>query len=105
VIQRIRLVEPSHPLLLEPRLAGAFAAAAEAAINANDLDNARALLADGARLAPRDGLLRDVADKLASAEQVARTRQRSAELAQQIESQLPSLNSLERFASLSDALV
>ena len=105
VIQRIRLVEPSHPLLVDPRLAGAFAAAAEGAINANDLDTARALLADGTRLAPRDGLLRDVADKLASAEQVARTKQRSAELAAQIESQLPALNSLERFASLSDALV
>jgi serine/threonine protein kinase len=105
VIQRIRLVEPNHPLLVDPRLAGAFAAAAEAAINANDLNNARALLADGTRLAPRDGLLRDVADKLASAEQLARIKLRSNELAAQIESQLASLTSLARLASVSDALV
>ena len=105
VIQRIRLVEPSHPLLVDPRLAGAFAAAAETAINANDLDNARALLADGTRLAPRDGLLRDVADKLASAEQRAQIKRRSGELAAQIESQLAALTSLERLASVTDALV
>ena len=105
VMQRIRLVEPRHPLLVDPRLAGAFAAAAEAAINANDLDNARALLADGTRLAPRDGLLRDVADKLASAEQLARIKRRSSELAAQIESQLAALTSLEPLASVSDALV
>lgn len=105
VLQRIRLVEPRHPLLVDPRLAGAFAAAAEAAINANDLVNARALLADGTRLAPRDGLLRDVADKLASAEQQARIERRSSELAAQVESQLASLSSLERVASLTDALV
>jgi serine/threonine protein kinase len=105
VMQRIRLVEPRHPLLVDPRLAGAFAAAAEAAINANDLDNARALLADGTRLAPRDGLLRDVADKLASAEQLARVKRRSGELAAQIESQLPALTSLELLASVTDALV
>ena len=30
VMQRIRLVEPRHPLLVDPRLAGAFAAAAAA---------------------------------------------------------------------------
>jgi serine/threonine protein kinase len=105
VIQRIRLVEPSHPLLVDPRLAGAFAASAEAAIEANDLDSARALLADGTRLAPRDGLLRDVADKLASAEQQAQIKRRSGELAAQLESQLASLTSLERLASVSDALV
>ena len=105
VMQRIRLVEPRHPLLVDPRLAGAFAAAAEAAINANDLDNARALLADGTRLAPRDGLLRDVADKLASAEQLARIKRRSGELAAQIESQLAALTSLEPLASVTDALV
>ena len=105
VMQRIRLVDPRHPLLVDPRLAGAFAAAAEAAINANDLDNARALLADGTRLAPRDGLLRDVADKLASAEQLARVKRRSSELAAQVESQLASLTSLEGLAPLTDALV
>jgi serine/threonine protein kinase len=105
VIQRIRLVDPRHPLLVDPRLAGAFAAAAEAAINANDLDNARALLADGTRLAPRDGLLRDVADKLASAEQRERTKRRSTELAAQIDSQLAAPTSLEQLASLTDALV
>ena len=105
VIQRIRLVEPRHPLLVDPRLAGAFAAAAEAAINANDLHNARALLADGTRLAPRDGLLRDVADKLASAEQLARIKRRGGELAAQIESQLAALTSLEPLASVTDALV
>jgi serine/threonine protein kinase/tetratricopeptide (TPR) repeat protein len=105
VIQRIRLVEPRHPLLVDPRLAGAFAAAAEAAIDANQLDNARTLLADGTRLAPRDQLLRDVADKLESAEQTARVKRRSGELAAQIESQLPSLTSLERLAAVSDALV
>ena len=105
VIQRIRLVEPRHPLLVDPRLAGAFAAAAEAAINANDLVSARALLADGTRLAPRDGLLRDVADKLASAEQLAGIKRRSGELAAQIESQLAALTSLEPLASVTDALV
>jgi serine/threonine protein kinase len=105
VMQRIRLVEPRHPLLVDPRLAGAFAAAAEAAINANDLDSARVLLADGTRLSPRDGLLRDVADKLASAEQLARIKRRSGELAAQIESQLPALTSLESLASVTDALV
>jgi len=105
VIQRIRLVDPRHPLLVDPRLAGAFAAGAEAAINANDLDNARALLAEGTRLAPRDGLLRDVTDKLASAEQRARMKQRSGELAAQIESKLGGLTSLGPLASLTDALV
>jgi serine/threonine protein kinase len=105
VMQRIRLVEPRHPLLMDPRLGGAFAAAAEAAINANDLDNSRALLAEGMRLAPRDGLLRDVADKLASAEQLARIKQRSGELAAQIESQLAALTRLEPLAPLTDALV
>jgi len=105
VMQRIRLVEPHHPLLVDPRLAGAFAAAADAAINANDLDNARALIADGTRLAPRDRLLRDVADKLASAEQQAQLKQRSGLLAAQIESQLAALTSLEPLASVSDALV
>ncbi len=105
VMQRIRLVEPHHPLLADPRLAGAFAAGAEAAINANDLDNARALLAEGTRLAPRDQLLRDVADKLASAEQLARIKRRSGELAAQVESQLPGLTSLESLAPVNDALV
>jgi serine/threonine protein kinase len=105
VMQRIRLVEPRHPLLVDPRLAGAFAAAAEAAIDANDLGRARALLADGTRLAPRDGLLRDVADKLASAEQLARIKHRSGELAARIESQLAALTTLEPLASLTDALV
>jgi hypothetical protein len=105
VIQRIRLVEPNHPLLVDPRLAGAFAAAAEAAIATNDLDNARALLAEGTRLAPRDRLLRDVSDKLASAEQLAQIKRRSGELAKQIESQLASLTSLEPLASVTDALL
>jgi molybdopterin converting factor small subunit len=105
VIQRIRLVDSRHPLLVDPRLAGAFAAGAEAAINANDLDNARALLAEGTRLAPRDQLLRDVADKLASAEQLARIKRRSGELAAQVESQLPGLTSLESLAPVNDALV
>ena len=105
VMQRIRLVEPNHPLLVDPRLAGAFAAAAEAAIGSNDLDNARALLAEGTRLAPRDRLLRDVADKLASAEQVAQIKQRSGLLAAQVESKLAALTSLEPLASVTDALV
>jgi serine/threonine protein kinase len=105
VIQRIRLVEPNHPLLVDPRLAGAFAAAAEAAIGANNLDNARALLAEGTRLAPNDRLLRDVADKLASAEQLAQIKRRSGELAAQIESKLAALTSLEPLAGVTDALV
>ena len=105
VMQRIRLVEPRHPLLVDPRLAGAFAAAAEAAISSDDLNNARALLAAGTQLAPRDRLLRDVADKLVSAEQVARNKRRSNELAGQIESQLAALTSLEPLAALTDALV
>ncbi|HEY7642717.1 MAG TPA: protein kinase [Steroidobacteraceae bacterium] len=105
VIQRIRLVDPRHPLLVDPRLAGAFAAAAETAIDANDLSKARALLADGSRLAPHDGLLRDVADKLASAEQLAQVKRRSTELASKIESRLATLTSLEPLASLSDELV
>lgn len=105
VMQRIRLVDPEHPLLMDPRLGGAFAAAAESAIDANDLDNARALLAGGTRLAPRDGLLRDVGDKLASAEQQARIKQRSSELAAQIESQLAALTSLGQLTSVTDALV
>jgi serine/threonine protein kinase len=105
VMQRIRLVDPRNPLLVDPRLAGAFAAAAEAAIDANDLDKARALLADGKRLAPRDGLLRDVADKLASAEQLAQVKRRSSELAARIESQLPALTRLEPLAAASDELV
>src|SRR4029450_12260667 len=98
----MRLVEPHHPLLVDPRLAGAFAAAAEAAIGANDLDNARALLAEGTRLAPRDRLLRDVADKLASAEQLAQVKRRSGELAAQIESQLASLTRLEALTSVTE---
>jgi len=105
VIQRIRLVEPSHPLLVDPRLAGAFAAAAEAAINTNNLDNARALLAEGTRLAPNDRLLRDVSDKLASAEQLAQVRRRSGELAAQIEAKLAALTTLEPLASVTEALV
>jgi serine/threonine protein kinase len=105
VMQRIRLVDPRHPLLVDPRLAGAFAAAAETAIAANDLHQARELLADGTRLAPRDGLLRDVADKLASAEQLAQIKRRSSELAAQIESQLAALTRLEPLASLSDELI
>jgi serine/threonine protein kinase len=105
VMQRIRLVEPHHPLLVDPRLAGAFAAAAEAAIDAKNLDNARALLAEGTRLAPRDRLLRDVADKLASAEQLAQIKRRSGELAAQIESRLAALTSLEPLAAVTDALV
>src|SRR6185503_11947235 len=105
VMQRIRLVDPRHPLLADPRLAGAFAAATDAAINTNDLNNAHALLAEGTRLAPSDRLLRDVADKLASAEQLARVKQHSAELAAKVESQLPGLTSLESLASVNDALV
>jgi hypothetical protein len=105
VIQRIRLVDPRHPLLEDPRLAGAFAAATDAAINTNDLDSAHALLAEGTRLAPSDRLLRDVADKLASAEQLARVKQRSGQLAAQVEAQLPGLTSLDSLASVNDALV
>lgn len=105
VMQRIRLVDPRHPLLVDPRLAGAFAGEAEAAIKANDLDKARALLTEGTRLAPRDRLLRDVGDKFASAEQQTRMKRRSNELAAQIESQLAALTSLERLAPVTDALV
>lgn len=94
VMQRIQLVDPQHPLLSDPRVAGAFAKAGEAAIDAGKLDVAGALIADGRRLAPNDGVLRDVADKLASAEQQARIAQRTNELATSIAGQLGSLTEL-----------
>jgi len=95
VMQRIQLVNPHHPLLTDPRVAGAFANQAEAAISAGNLATARALVTDGTRLAPNDGVLRDVADKLANAEQQAERRRRSNELATQIDGQLAALTSLD----------
>jgi serine/threonine protein kinase len=95
VMQRIQLVNPRHPLLTDPRVAGAFANQAEAAIAAGNLATAHALVTDGTRLAPNDGVLRDVADKLANAEQQAERRRRSNELATQIDGQLAALTSLD----------
>ncbi len=104
VMQRIRLVDPQHPLLTDPRVAGAFASAADTAISTGRLNDARALLADGVSLAPDDRVLRDVSDKLATAEQQARIRQRSAELAAQIEAQLGPGVSLDTIATVAAAL-
>ncbi len=106
VMQRIRLVDPKHPLLSDPRVPGAFATAADVAITDGKLDVARALVADGRRLAPDDGVLRDVADKLASAEQQARIAQRTNELAASIAGQLDSLTALSALTpTLTNALV
>jgi serine/threonine protein kinase len=105
VMQRIQLIDPKHPLLSDPRVPGAFANAASVAIDSGKLDVASALLADGKRLAPNDGVLRDVADKLASAEQQARLVQRTNELASSIDSKLNSLSTLSALAPLSDELV
>lgn len=100
VIQRIRLVDPQHPLLTDPRIAGAFATAAETAIAGGKLDEARALLADGSTLAPDNRVLRDVSDKLTTAEEQIRTRQRNAELAAQIEAQIGPGVSLDKVAGV-----
>ncbi|MET0499605.1 MAG: protein kinase [Steroidobacteraceae bacterium] len=106
VMQRIQLVDPRHPLLTDPRVAGAFAAAAETAIDTGKLELAQALIADGTRLAPRDGLLRDVADKLETAGQLAQRQRRSSELAAQIEGQLGTLTALDALTpTLADALI
>ena len=84
---------------------GAFANAAETAINSGKLDNARALLTDALELAPNDRVLRDVNDKLATAEQQARLRQRSSELVAQIDSQLGSDPTLAQIAAITPALI
>ena len=105
VIERIRRVDPTHPLLKDPRVAGKFAEAADAAIDAGNLERARALIADGTKLAPNDDVLRNVADRLADAERQDRIMRRSAELAAQIESQLGTLNSLDKLAPVANDLV
>jgi hypothetical protein len=103
-MQRIRLVDPKHPLLTDPRVPGAFATAAETAINAGKLDNAQALLADATELAPTNRVLRDVSDKLATAEQQARLRSKSDELTAQIETQIAGATSLDKVVSVTGAL-
>jgi serine/threonine protein kinase len=105
VMQRIRLVDPKHRLLTDPRVAGTFATAADIAISTGKLDDARALLADGTALAPSSRVLRDVSDKLSTAEQQARVRARSAELAAQIEAQLGPGTNLDKVAAVTPSLV
>ena len=106
VMQRIQLVDPRHPLLTDPRVPGAFAGAAETAIATGQLETARALVADGTRLAPNDGLLRDVTDKLVNAEQQVQRKRRSNELSAQIEAQLGTLTALDSLSpTLADALI
>lgn len=105
VIQRIRLVDSGHPLLTDPRVPGAFANAAEASIAAGKLDAARAFLVDGLRLAPKHRVLSDVNDKLATAEEQKRLRQRSIELASNIGSQLGANPDLARIVAATPALI
>jgi serine/threonine protein kinase len=105
VMERIRRVAPQHPLLSDPRVAGAFADVAERDINAGELARARLYVEDGTRLAPNNGLLRDVTDKLARAEQEARNVSRSRELASSIEARVGSLESLDALLPVANDLV
>jgi serine/threonine protein kinase len=104
VMQRIRIVEPRHALLSDPRVASAFANAADRELMAGRFKEARALLSDGTLLAPNDTVLRDVNDKLAAAEQAARSRERSAELASQIDARIGAGATLETLASVTQPL-
>ncbi|TCO78086.1 serine/threonine protein kinase [Plasticicumulans lactativorans] len=103
VLERLAGVDPAHPLLKDPRIAPAYAAAAEAALARNDLDLTRDLLAEAATLVPDDPALAEIGGRLRLATERALRDQQVANLVASLEGFQP--RTLADFLSRRDDLI
>lgn len=103
VLERLAGVDPAHPLLKDPRIAPAYAAAAEAALARNDLDLTRDLLAEAATLVPDDPALAEIGGRLRLATERALRDQQVASLVASLEGFQP--RTLADFLSRRDDLI
>ena len=97
ILQTIRLLDPEHPILKDPRLAATFAEQARTAIRAGDLTKAKIIMDLAAELIPGDPDLVELRQQLASRLEHERLDRLAIEVRTRLEEERGALNSLADF--------
>lgn len=105
VLQAIRLLDPQHPTLRDPRLVSSFAAQARAAMDAGDLAKAGIILKLAAELLPRDPSLAQLHLQLAERLERGRQDRLAIELRARLDAERGSINSLADFRRVQNDLM
>lgn len=84
LLQDIARVDPEHPLLVDLRVATAYADAARDAVSAGDLDAAQQIVNSGLVLRVDDPALLDIEDQINAAQEAAARLQRIDELEREL---------------------
>jgi len=105
VLQTIRLLDPGHGTLKDPRLADALAAHARSALDAGKLVKAKIILDLADKLLPGDATLSQLNQQLAARLEYERQERLAMELRERLEAQRSSLNSLADFRRMQSDLM
>ncbi|GMQ75093.1 MAG: hypothetical protein BMS9Abin01_0337 [Gammaproteobacteria bacterium] len=104
-LRAIRLLDPGHPTLEDPRLANAFAEQARAAMDAGNLTNAKNITDLAGELVSGDPRLAQMRRQLAARLELQRQDRLAMGLRARLGKQRGSLNSLEDFRRVQDDLM
>jgi len=105
VLRAIRLLDPEHPALRDPRLASALAAQARAAITAGDLVKAGVIMDLAIQLVADDPTLTQLHQQLTAKIEYQRQDRLAMELRARLEAQRGSLNSLADYRRIQNDLM
>ncbi len=105
VLQAIRLLDPEHPTLKDPRLASAFAEQARAAMDAGNLAKTKSILDLAGELIPGNPGLAQLRQQLVARLEHERQDRLAMEVRARLEEQRGSLNSLADFRRVQNDLM
>ena len=104
ILQAIRLLDPEHPTLADPRLANAFIDQIRASIDNGDLNGAKSIIDSAKELIPGDPGLAQLNLQLAERLKHQRQDRLAMELRAHLEQERDSLNTLADFRGIQNEL-
>jgi len=104
VLKRVETVDADHELLSDPRIAPAYASAAQGAINTGELELAQSYIDTGEQLTPTDDALQNARDRLTLAREQRQRNQRIETLRERFEGRLGEVNALADLRQAQDAI-
>lgn len=104
VLAVIVQIDARHPLIVDPRLPSVYAEQARLALQKPDVELAQALVAAGLRVAPSDGVLKDLNDRVNRELDVQQRAVRLAELQRSLPEKLSGTTTLAAFEAVHDDL-
>lgn len=102
VLAIIVQIDARHPLIVDPRLPSVYAEQARLALQTPDIELAQSLVAAGLRVAPSDGVLKDLNDRVNRELDVQQRAVRLAELQRSLPERLSGAATLAAFEAVHD---